>query len=50
MALPKLTMEDVDKKLEEIRTRSRPIDRGTIKQSLLDMAAKRPRLPRLPRV
>ena len=47
--MPKLTMEEVDKRLEEIRARSRPIDRGALGQQLKDMAAKRQKLPRLPR-
>ncbi len=45
--MAKLTMEDVDRKLEEIRTRT--TKRPNIIQSLLERA-RLPKLPKLPRV
>ena len=53
--MPKLTMDDVDKKIEEILTQAEPVERTGVVDSLLERARKRvgataPRLPRLPRI
>jgi len=52
--MPKLTMEDVDKKIEEMLT---PAERPDVMSSLLDRVRgrkpglpKMPKLPRMPRV
>ena len=46
--MPKLTMDDVDKRLEEIRTRTtRP--QSNIGASLTERVRGKPPLPRLPR-
>ncbi len=46
--MAKLTMEDVDKRLEEIRTQTAGVRQPNTIDALLKIARNRPRLPRLP--
>lgn len=48
--MPKITMKDVDKRLDEIRARVTGLNRPNIVPSLLDrLGARGTQLPRLPR-
>ena len=47
--MAKLTMGDVDKRLEDIRTRARPVERPNIIGSLLERS-RRTRLPKKPKL